>query len=45
MKIIAEEKDIKDQIKKALEQHINLITTEIMKRLKKIEDWERAESV
>lgn len=45
MKIIAEEKEINNEIRKALEQHINLITTEIMKRLKKIEDREKAESV
>jgi len=45
MKVIAGEKEIKDEVRKALQQHINLITTEIIKRLKKIEDREKAENV
>jgi|GEM_PF-4337561 hypothetical protein len=35
MKIIANQEEIKDEVKKAIEQHINLIVSEVMKRLKK----------
>jgi len=45
MKIIANQEEIKDEVKKAIEQHINLIVSEVMKRLKKIEDREKIESV